>query len=98
MRVYQFRHIRAERQCSRVNPESAPARTMFGLSRVALLAAIVLGSLALFATAGATARTGPAAARSGDARRGRRHAAAAAASEAILHDRGLAAAATVTTG
>ena len=95
MRVYQFRHIRADGQCSRVKLEYAPTRTMSRLSRVALLACTVLGSLALFATAGATARTGPAAARGSELVEVVVTLPQPPLSEAILHDRGLAAAATV---
>ncbi len=94
MRVYQFRHIRAEGQCSRVKPEPVATRTMSRLPRAALLAPIVLGSLALFAVAGATARTGPAAPR-GDLVEVVVTLPQPPLSEAILHDRGLAAAATV---
>ena len=95
MRVYQFRHIRADGQCSRVKPGGVRTRTMSRLSRVALLAPIALGSLALFTAAGATAPTGPAAARGGDLVEVVVTLPQPPLSEAILHDRGLAAAATV---
>ena len=94
MRVYQFRHIRAEGQCSRVKPGVALTRTMSRLPRVALLVPILLGSIALFAVAGATARTGPAATGS-DLVEVVVTLPQPPLSEAILHDRGLAAAATV---
>jgi subtilisin family serine protease len=94
VRVYQFRHIRADGQCSPVKPGGVRTRTMSGLSRVALLP-VVIGSLALFATAGATARTAPRGARGGDLVEVVVTLPQPPLSEAILHDRGLAAAATV---
>ena len=54
MRVYQFRHIRAGRQCSPARRRVAGARTMAHLTRVFVLFAALL---ALLATTGATART-----------------------------------------
>ncbi len=69
-------------------------RTMSRLSRVSLLP-VLLGSLALCAVAGATARTGPAAARGGDLVEVVVTLPQPPLSEAILHDRRLAAAATV---
>jgi subtilisin family serine protease len=68
---------------------------MSRLPRLALLAPIVLGSFALFAVAGATARTGPAGTRGGDLVEVVVTLPQPPLSEAILHDRGLAAAATV---
>ena len=51
MRVYQFRHIRAERQCSPARRRIVAARTMAHLARVFVFFAAVL---ALLATTGAT--------------------------------------------
>lgn len=94
MRVYQFRHIRAEGECSRVKPVLAHTRTMSRLPRFALVLAILL-SPTLLVAGGATARTGAA----GDPGAGLVEVVVTLPqpplSEAILHDRSLAAAATV---
>ena len=53
MRVYQFRHIRAERQCSPACDTLRNACTVFSLHRLALVLPAVLGSLMLLTAAGA---------------------------------------------
>jgi Subtilase family len=57
VRVYQFRHIRADGQCSRVKPRGALTRTMVRLPRLALAAPLLAAVLVLLTAGGATART-----------------------------------------
>ena len=95
MRVYQFRHIRADGQCSQVKPLCGFARTMMRLRRLALAASLLLVSLALVSAGGATARTGAAGGGSAATVEVVVTLPQAPLSKAILHDRGLAAATTV---
>ena len=52
MRVYQFRHIRADGQCSPGSAARAAACTVVALRRLAVFLAAALGSLTLLAAAG----------------------------------------------
>ncbi len=63
MRVYQFRHIRVERQCSRVANERARAgiRTMAALRRSTLPLALAVAAALTLVAGGAAARAQPAA-------------------------------------
>ena len=69
MRVYQFRHIRAERHCSRglAARSRESVRTIWCLRALALLIAALSGSLVLLSAGGASARPGSIGAAAGDA-------------------------------
>ena len=62
MRVYQFRHIRADGQCSPARDVPRRACTVFSLHRLALVLPALLGSLVLLTAAGAGTSARPAAA------------------------------------
>ena len=97
MRVYQFRHIRAEGQCSRATRAQqlrTAACTVSILRRFALILPAVLGSLVCLPPRRRHRRNRPGSA-TARARRGGRDAAAAVARRGIARDRILAARTTV---
>ena len=89
MRVYQFRHIRADGQCS-PTPTRENACTVFGLRRLAPVLPALLGSLVLLTAAGAGTSAGPTAAAASSLAEVVVTLSQPPLAQAILHDRALA--------